>query len=181
MSFVATSAWCYDFVSNGIYYNILSETDKTVEVTHGESTDGTYSGTVNVPATVTKDGVTYSVTTIGENAFSRCYDLYHLTIPEGIERINEKGIYQCSLNEMVIPASLTTIEKYGLSYLYSLNAYEVSPNSTHFKVVDGVLFTYDGTKLINYPVVKEDLCNYSANQLCRLLYACGITLTHTSE
>jgi len=32
-----------------------------------------------------------------------------------------------------------------------------------------------------YVALSDVSGNYSANQLCRLLYACGITLTHTSE
>ena len=44
---LASSA--YDFYLDGIYYNILSETDKTVEVTSG---DVKYTGDVTIPSTV---------------------------------------------------------------------------------------------------------------------------------
>ena len=41
----APAAWAYDFDVDGIYYNITSSDDKTVEVTNG----GDYSGDVPFP------------------------------------------------------------------------------------------------------------------------------------
>ena len=52
---------------DGIYYNLDSNT-KEAEVTCGRNQ---YSGSVAViPASVTYDGVEYSVTSIGDNAFN---------------------------------------------------------------------------------------------------------------
>lgn len=65
-------AWAYDFEANGIYYGITSTADKTVEVVVG---DAQYSGDVTIPATVAYDGITYRVTSIGENAFQLCSNL----------------------------------------------------------------------------------------------------------
>lgn len=63
---LATEAGAYDFEAEGVYFNILSETDKTVEVTSG---DYAYAGSVKLPSTVNSGGITYAVTAIGENAF----------------------------------------------------------------------------------------------------------------
>ena len=69
----------HDFEVEGIYYNILSEEDRTVEVTYKGSYSGEYSGeysgNVAIPANVTYNGTTYSVTTIGKSAFYRCEGL----------------------------------------------------------------------------------------------------------
>ena len=41
--------WAYDFQKDGIYYNILSEDDKTAEVTSG---DVAYTGDIVIPSEV---------------------------------------------------------------------------------------------------------------------------------
>ena len=72
-----TNAWAYDFVANGIYYNITSAEDLTVEVTYGkekpEDNRNDYNGTVTIPSSVTYNAVTYNVSSIGDSAFYRCY------------------------------------------------------------------------------------------------------------
>lgn len=73
------SVSAHDFEVDGIYYNITSEVDKTVEVTYsGDSSsavDYEYSGSVTIPETVTYNANTYSVKTIGDDAFSSCSGL----------------------------------------------------------------------------------------------------------
>ena len=58
-------ATAHDFEVDGIYYNILSEEDKTVEVTFkGNSYSefpNEYSGSVVIPTNVAYNGTTYSV------------------------------------------------------------------------------------------------------------------------
>lgn len=53
---------------DGIYYNLVTKI-KQAEVTENPNK---YTGTVNIPETVTYNGVTYSVTSIGDNAFRYC-------------------------------------------------------------------------------------------------------------
>ena len=68
-----------DFQSGGICYNILSEEEKSVEVTYigdGYSTFyGEYKGVLTIPDSVVYNGATYYVTGIGEGAFWGCSDL----------------------------------------------------------------------------------------------------------
>ena len=66
----ALSAQAYDFQSGDLYYNITSGT--TVEVTNQSWwSSANYQGlsTAIIPETVTYNGTTYSVTSIGNNAF----------------------------------------------------------------------------------------------------------------
>ena len=74
--FSASFLQAHDFAAvneNGkyIYYNIISETEKTCEVTYmGTSyNSNTYSGEVRIPETVTFNSNVYTVTSIGEKAF----------------------------------------------------------------------------------------------------------------
>ena len=90
-----TVASAHDFVKDGICYNILSEEDKTVEVTYQGSYWNTvtndYSGHVTIPETVTYGGTTYTVVAIGESAFAGCEHVTGVTIPSTIKSIGTAG------------------------------------------------------------------------------------------
>ena len=81
----------HDFKVDGIYYNILSEADKTVEVTYYGSNFNTqtndYYGHVTIPETVTDGRTTYTVVAIGEYTFAMCEEVTGVTIPSTIKRI----------------------------------------------------------------------------------------------
>ncbi len=100
----------YDFMVDGIYYNITGSNPRTVEVTYRDTDYNSYSGQVNVPGTVTHGGVTYTVTAIGNSAFRKCADLTSLTLPNTITDIKPLAFYYCdSLTSLDIPNSVTTI------------------------------------------------------------------------
>ena len=103
---VFSSLMAYDAVVNGVYYN-LDTTNKTAEVTaHGS---GYYSGSVNIPASITYNGVSYKVLSIGDGAFSECVSMTSIKIAEGIQEIGE-AFYACnSLTSIEFPNSVTTI------------------------------------------------------------------------
>lgn len=60
---VCVSAYAYDFEVGGIYYNIISSTDKTVEVIYKVSYSSIYSNEYT-GSVVIYDGATYSVTSM---------------------------------------------------------------------------------------------------------------------
>ena len=70
------TASAHDFEVDGIYYNITSETDLTVEVTYRggyyDEYSNEYSGAITIPSVVTYNGKTYSVTEIEFAAFAYC-------------------------------------------------------------------------------------------------------------
>ena len=90
----------------GIYYNLNADT-KQAEVT---SNLNKYSGSVDIPNTVSYGGVTYNVTSIGYNAFSNCYRLTSVTIPNSVTSIGSSAFYGCEgLTSVTIPNSVTSI------------------------------------------------------------------------
>jgi hypothetical protein len=85
--FAASSATAYDFVVNGIYYNINGNEATVTFKGYGNVQTGCYSGDVTIPETVTHNGVTYAVTAIGRNAFASCTDPTSVTIPKSVTDI----------------------------------------------------------------------------------------------
>ena len=106
----AVTTFAYDFQSGDLYYNITS--DNTVEVTYQKykSTEN-YKGltAATIPATVTHNGTTYSVTSIGDETFTYCYYLTSITIPNSVTSIGSAFVYCYSLTSITIPNSVTSI------------------------------------------------------------------------
>ncbi len=119
--FLHLPMWAYDFSavnSDGvtIYYNILSASDKTVEVTYREELSGDegghdYEGSVTIPEEVVYNGTAYTVTRIGEDAFHLSDDLVSVTIGSTVTSIGEAAFMRCfGLNTLVIGENVETID-----------------------------------------------------------------------
>ena len=84
---LSLSARAHDAEVDGIFYN-LDAYNKTATVTfQGDniySYDNEYSGDVVIPETVSYYGITYSVTTLGDDCFSWCSSLTSITIPNSV-------------------------------------------------------------------------------------------------
>ena len=121
---VATVAMAHDFEVGGIYYNILSEEEKTVRVTYRGNSYSSYSneytGSVDIPSSVISNGITYAVTSIGYRAFYNCSGLTSITIPNSVTSIGGSAFYGCSgLTSITIGNSVTSIG--GDAFLYCSN------------------------------------------------------------
>ena len=75
-----------DFNNDGLYYNILSLSDLTVEL--AAPGNGYYSGDITVPRTVEYMSRTFNVTSINSTAFKGC-NINTLTITDGIKEVGE--------------------------------------------------------------------------------------------
>ena len=101
-AFFVQSLHAYDFAVSGIYYKIISSTDKTVEVTYKNTSYNSYSGSIIIPATTvykpiySSSGTTYKVISIGNDAFRGCSELTSVTIPSSVKSIGSDAFYGCT-------------------------------------------------------------------------------------
>ena len=80
-----TTLWASDFQSGDLYYNITSSSAPyTVEVTYKSVRSNYANATLNIPAQVEHDGITYAVTRIGSKAFAACKSLTSVTISASV-------------------------------------------------------------------------------------------------
>ena len=127
------TATAHSFEVDGIYYYITSSTNKTVEVTYkgpySISYSNEYTGSVVIPESVTCNGSTYSVTSIGREAFFDCDGLTSITIPNSVTSIGSSAFENCTgLTSITIPNSVTSIGIWAFEYCTGLTSITI-PNS----------------------------------------------------
>ena len=125
--FATTCLWAYDFKSGDLYYNITSNVEPyTVELTR----DGEYELTsVTIPSTVDYNGITYNVTSIGNDAFYDCSALTSITIPNSVTSIGNYAFCNCyALTSVTIGDSVTNIGNSAFNNCSSLTSVTI-PNS----------------------------------------------------
>ena len=81
------TANAYDFSYSGIYYNLKG--DGSLEVAGSSTTN------VDIPSSITINGVKYRVTSIGMYAFNGRSDIAYLSIPYSIKSIGEYAFMGC--------------------------------------------------------------------------------------
>ena len=125
-------AYAYDFQAGGIYYNKLS--DNQVEVTYlalGRANADAYVGDVVIPATVTHEGTTYDVTTIGTKAFDTCRKATSITLPQSIVKIDAMAFMNCTEAKSInVPDSVKELGEAAFSGCWALTAIHIPEGIT---------------------------------------------------
>lgn len=120
--YVIAIIWCspvfaYDFMVDGVYYNITSLQELTVEVTSG---DIKYEGNVIIPETVDYSNRTFKVTRVGEMAFLSC-PVTSIELPHSIVTVGKYAFRYSNLRSITIPNSIVSFEMGAFGGCYSLN------------------------------------------------------------
>ena len=127
-----TALNAHDFEVDGIYYKINGTAATVTHQGASPYSANSYSGDVTIPATVTYNGTTYPVTTIGDYAFSGCIGLTSIEIPNSVTSIGNWAFDGCyALTSIDIPESVTTIHTGAFSYCHGLTSITL-PNSVNY-------------------------------------------------
>ena len=131
------SAKAYDFSAvapsgQTLYYNIVGG---NAQVTSQNSRSPYYStyptGALTIPDSVTYNGTTYSVTTIGNFAFNNCSGLTSVTIGGSVTTIGNYAFERCSgLTSVTIGGSVTTIGNYAFDNCSGLTSVTIGDSVT---------------------------------------------------
>lgn len=118
-----------EITHNSIRYKIIS--GSTLEVI---ANSPQYSGFIEIPEEVEHNGTSFTVTSIGEDAFKNS-----------------------SITNIELPKTITQITKgafWGCSDLYS---FYIDHQNLSYRTIDGVLYSYDASLLIQCPALKENI------------------------
>ena len=132
----ANTAMAFDFVQDGIFYNIQADGVEVTYKTLGECDN--YSETVNIPATVSYLGTTYDVVSIGDYAFSGCVGLKQVSIPNTVNYIGVCAFAGCAwLESISIPASVTSIGLQAFNHCMNLQNMTVASGNAFYDSRNG--------------------------------------------
>lgn len=137
-----------DEYGNMIYYHVKQKNGKKgcVKVTYKDISYATYKGfgdqlngynqfeDVSIPSQVLHDGITYSVTEIGRDAF-RLSGVKKLVIPEGVDTISYFSLRSThDLAEIVLPKSIKYIDKECVAWHTGLKSISIDSKNKYYYV-----------------------------------------------
>ena len=135
-----------------IYYNYINNNTE-LAVTYAGDWYGhyNYSGVLVIPEEVTFEERTLKVIRIDNSAFSGCYELTSITIPNSVTSIGDYAFEGCrSLTSVIIPDGITSIGKNTFNGCSSLTSVTI-PNS----VTDIGEYAFDGCSALTSISIPE--------------------------
>ena len=122
-----------------------------------------------------------TLTTIETYAFDGCSKLREVKFPNSLMSIGNGAFYLCySLVKAEIPASVKSIGDYAFYGCEAMKDFVVSPQSSAYSSIDGILFNKDATVLIDYPAAKpytEYVVPKSVKKIEKSVFSHNQTLT----
>ena len=109
----------------GVTYTLNNDETATVS-----DCDGTVTS-IKIPSNVESNGQTYTVTSIGNFAFSWCTGLTSVTIPDSVTSIGYGAFSECiSLTSVTIPDSVTSIGDFAFTHCAGLTSVTIPGSVT---------------------------------------------------
>jgi len=95
--------------------------------------------------------ISSNVVAVGDYTFRRCENMSAVNMGGGLVSIGKQAFADCnSLTEIHVPTGVAVIG-HGAFSCVSITNYSVAASNSHFKTVNGVLFSADDTILMQYP------------------------------
>ena len=141
MLLLPIAAYSYDAYIGCIYYNFSGS---VATVTYKSTSYNSYSGSVVIPASVTYNNKTYSVTSIGNNAFYNCNGLTSIIIPESVTSIGSRAFCGCDkltfvhISDLAAWCNISFHDELSQPLAYSHYLYLNGEKVTDLVIPDGV-------------------------------------------
>ena len=122
-----------EFTINGMKYGTSSDTSTECTLIEGKT-----SAVLNVPETVEFDGVTYTVTAIGNSSFTSDATIKHVYLPKSVKSIGSYAFAYSKIEDIVLPENLTSVGSMAFFYaseltnVYALGVNPPSSSSSNF-------------------------------------------------
>ncbi len=111
-----------------------------------------------------------NVTVIGNGAFNGCSDMTSVTLPDGLITLDDYSFFDTGLTSVTIPGNVATFGMAAFSDCSDLTNIFVDDTNPNFKDVNGVVYSTDGTDLVQYPcgrsgafVIPDGVTTVSSN------------------
>ena len=169
--FPCIRAKAVDFSIDGLNYNIISETDRTIELTMGS-----YKGNITIPKKLIRNGYTYTVIRIGNKAFYDCSGLSTVSIPNSVTSIGDYAFHFCNkLTSVSIPNSVTSIGDYAFE---SCGLYFVSISNSVTSIGQAAFYNCNNLTSVSIPnsvTSIGDFAFYSCSSLTSVFIPNSVT------
>ena len=176
----------HDVVIDGVGYSL----DKNAMTARVEDDNTFTAEKFSIPETITVQGAVYTVTainssafnaqsrlkeivipktvkTIGAYAFANCRNLVSITLSEGLETIGVQAFDGTAITSVVIPATVTKLERSSFPYQKYNNGqsdvgnfarFEVAEGNTAYATHDGILYDAEKQNVVSIPpYIKGDV------------------------
>ena len=153
----------YDFESGGLYFNIISTSEKTVEITYG---DNFYSfNEISLPSVANYKNIDFNVVGIGANAFRQA-TFRGITIPNSIKTIASRAFentYHESIPNYIYFEGDITIDSEAFWCAWNMTFIFTSPKTPtlHDTKNRGYLFNADPTMCVPEGANKNDFLSFA--------------------
>ena len=139
-------------------YTIIDENEKKAKLSGYKGKQPT--GALNIPNNVTIDGISYSVTSIGVDAFKDCSSLASVTIPNSVTNIGGSAFEGCkALQSVTIPNSVTNIGGFAFCGCSSLESVTI-PNRVK-SIDNGVFYGCSSLESVTIPNSVKSIGSYA--------------------
>ncbi len=147
---------------------VLFSKDKTTLIKYPASKLGSYYSVPNSVKTISREAFCYSqlsnitipesVNYISVHAFLACDRLSTVNLSTGLKTIDNGAFAACqSLTNITIPSTVYYISNQTFSNCKNLKEINVSGDNSTYSSIDGIVYSKDQTKLLMYPVGKQEL------------------------